>query len=115
MLGEAHVQRSLDNATDFDRAMQELTTEYCWGTVWTRPGLERKYRSMINLAMLTALNRPDELAVHVRGAIANGVTEEEISEIFLQTAIYCGVPAAMEAFKIGKRVLNEIKAERANA
>lgn len=115
VLGEAHVQRSLDNATDFDRAMQELTTEYCWGTVWTRPGLERKYRSMINLAMLTALNRPDELAVHVRGAIANGVTEEEISEIFLQTAIYCGVPAAMEAFKIGKRVLNEIKAERANA
>lgn len=115
VLGEAHVKRSLEGATNFNQAMQELTTEYCWGTVWTRPGLERKNRSMINLAMLSALNRPDELAIHVRGAITNGVTEEEISEIFLQVAIYCGVPAAMEAFKVGKRVLDELKEEKVNA
>lgn len=114
VLGESHVNKSLEKATDFDQAMQELTTEYCWGTVWTREGLERRDRSMINLAMLSALNRPDELAVHVRGAIVNGVTEAEITEVFLQVAIYCGVPAAMESFKIGKRVLNEINEEKAN-
>jgi 4-carboxymuconolactone decarboxylase len=109
VLGAEHVDRSLANATDFDKAMQELTTEYCWGTVWTRPGLSRRDRSMINLAMLSALNRPDELALHVRGAITNGCTPEEITEIFLQVAIYCGVPAAVESFKVGKRVLSDLE------
>jgi 4-carboxymuconolactone decarboxylase len=109
VLGAEHVDRSLANATNFDQAMQELTTEWCWGTVWTRPGLSRKERSMINLAMLSALNRPDELALHVRGAITNGVTPEEITEIFLQVAVYCGVPSGVEAFKVGKRVLAELQ------
>lgn len=108
VLGAEHVDRSLANATEFDQAAQELTTEWCWGTVWTRPGLDRRHRSMINLAMLSALNRPHELALHVRGAINNGVTPEEIKEIFLQVGIYCGVPAAMESFKIGKQVLKEL-------
>ncbi|GMA66149.1 4-carboxymuconolactone decarboxylase [Alicyclobacillus fastidiosus] len=111
VLGVEHVDRSIANATDFDKVAQELTTEWCWGTVWTRPGLDRKYRSMINLAMLSALNRPHELALHVRGAINNGVTPEEIKEIFLQVGIYCGVPAAMESFKIGKQVLKELQEE----
>lgn len=109
VLGEAHVERSIANATDFDKPMQELTTEYCWGTVWTRPGLTRKERSMINLAMISALNHPEELALHVRGAINNGCTPEEISEIFLQVAIYCGVPTAIESFKVGKRVLADLQ------
>lgn len=108
VLGAQYVDRSLANATEFDQAAQELTTEWCWGTVWTRPGLDRKHRSMINLAMLSALNRPHELALHVRGAINNGVSPEEIKEIFLQVGIYCGVPAAMESFKIGKQVLKEL-------
>ena len=108
VLGEAHVERSLQNATDFDRAMQELTTEYCWGTIWARPGLTRRERSMINLAMLSALNRPEELAIHVRGAIQNGVTPEEIKEIFLQVAIYCGVPTGIESFRVGRKMLSEM-------
>jgi 4-carboxymuconolactone decarboxylase len=109
VLGAEHVDRSLANATDFDRPMQELTTEWCWGTCWTRPGLSRRDRSMINLAMLSALGRPDELALHVRGAITNGVTPEEITEVFYQVAIYCGVPSGVEAFKVGKRVLAELQ------
>ncbi|MBX5435621.1 MAG: 4-carboxymuconolactone decarboxylase [Alicyclobacillaceae bacterium] len=111
VLGEAHVERSLQNVTDFDRPMQELTTEFCWGTVWTRPGLTRKERSLINLAMLSALNRPEELALHIRGAVANGCTPEEICEVFLQVAVYCGIPAGMESFKVGKRVLAELQNE----
>ena len=100
VLGEGHVQRALENASEFSRPMQELVTEYCWGDVWSRPGLPRRDRSLINLAMLTALNRSHELAVHTRGAIRNGCTPEEIQETLLQTAIYCGVPAAMEAFRV---------------
>lgn len=110
VLGAEHVERSLGNVTDFSRPIQELVTEYCWGAVWTRQGLERKTRSLINLAMLTALNRPHELAVHVRGAVANGCTEEEIQEVLLQTAIYVGVPAALESFRIAENTLNETRA-----
>jgi len=107
VLGEEYVNRSLDSATNFSRPMQELVTEYCWGEIWTREGLDRKIRSMINLAMLTALNRPHEIETHVRGALNNGVTPEQIQEVFLQTAIYCGVPAAIDSFRIAQRVLKE--------
>jgi 4-carboxymuconolactone decarboxylase len=110
VLGAAHVQRSLDAATDFSRDMQELVTEYCWGAVWTREGLELKTRSMLNLAMLTALNRGHELAVHVRGALTNGVSPDEIKEVLMQTAIYCGVPAALESFRIAEATIKEVQA-----
>ena len=109
VLGDAHVEKSLAQATEFTRPIQELVTEYCWGEVWTRDGLERKTRSMINLAMLTALNRSHELAVHVRGALNNGVTETEIQEVLLQTAIYVGVPAALESFRVAERVIGEMR------
>jgi len=109
VLGAEHVQRSLDNVTEFSRPIQELVTEYCWGAVWTRPGLDRKTRSLLNLAMLTTLNRGHELAVHVRGAVTNGCTEEEIQEVLIQTAIYAGVPAALESFRIAEATLSEIR------
>ncbi|MGB6008927.1 carboxymuconolactone decarboxylase family protein [Castellaniella sp.] len=109
VLGAEHVENSLKNATDFNRAIQELVTEYCWGEVWGREGLSRKSRSMINLAMISALNRPHELKVHVGGAIRNGVTPEEIREILLQVAIYVGVPAAVDAFRTASAVLEEMK------
>jgi 4-carboxymuconolactone decarboxylase len=107
VLGAEYVDKSIANADEFNRPMQELVTEYCWGDIWTRPGLPKKTRSMINLAMLTALNRPHEIKLHLRGALNNGVTKEEIQEIFLQTAIYCGVPAAIDSFKIAKEVFEE--------
>lgn len=107
VLGDSHVSASLENATDFGRPIQELVTEYCWGVVWARDGLPRQTRSLINLAMLTALNRPHELATHVRGALNNGVAPGEIQEVLLQTAIYVGVPAALESFRIAERVLVE--------
>ena len=97
--------------TEFSRPIQELVTEYCWGEVWTRPGLDRKTRSLLNLAMLTALNRMHELAVHVRGAVTNGATEEEIQEALLQAAIYCGVPAALESFRVAEQVLKEVRGD----
>lgn len=109
VLGSGHVERSLGQVSEFSRPIQELVTEYCWGAVWTREGLDRRSRSMINLAMLTALNRPHELGVHVRGAINNGVSEQEIQEVLMQTAIYVGVPAALESFRIAEKVLNEMK------
>jgi len=99
VLGAEHVDRSLGNASEFMRPMQELVTEYCWGAIWSRPGLDRRTRSLINLAMLTALGSGHELEVHVRGAVTNGASETEIRETLLQAAIYCGVPAAMEAFR----------------
>lgn len=108
VLGADYVDRSLKSADDFNRPFQELVTEYCWGAVWARPGLPRKTRSIVNLAMLTALNRPQELELHVRGALNNGVTREEIQEVFLQAAIYCGVPAAMEAFRAARKVFAEL-------
>ena len=107
VLGAEYVNRSIENATAFTRPMQELVTEYCWGTVWTRDGIDRKTRSVINLAMLTALNRPHEIEIHVRGALNNGVSHVEMQEIFLQAAIYCGVPAAVDSFRIAQRVINE--------
>lgn len=111
VLGAEHVQRSLAAASEFTRPMQELVTEYCWGVVWDRPGLPRRERSLVNIAMLTALNRSHELAVHVRGAIRNGCTVEEIQETLLQTAIYCGVPAAMEAFRVAETAIRAAQAE----
>ena len=108
VLGAAHVERSLANVSEFGLPMQELVTEYCWGAVWNREGLERKTRSMLNLAMLTALNRGHELSVHVKGAINNGVTPEEIQEVLMQTAIYVGVPAALESFRIAEATLKEM-------
>lgn len=113
VLGDAYVDAALQNADAFSTDMQELVTQYCWGDVWNRPGLERGERSLINLAMLTALNRSHELATHVRGAVNNGVTEEQIKEVFLQTAIYCGVPAALESFRVASRVIAEMRAEAA--
>ena len=107
VLGADYVDKSLADADDFMMAFQKLTTEWCWGEIWARPGLPRKVRSMLNLAMLTALNRPAELKLHVRGALANGVTVEEIKEIFLQTGIYCGIPAALESFKTAREVFKE--------
>jgi len=111
VLGADYVDRAIASADDFNRPMQELVTEYCWGEVWNRPGLDRKTRSMINLAMLTALNRPHEIKMHVRGAINNGLTKQEISEVFLQTAIYCGVPAAVDSFRLAREVFKEIGLE----
>ena len=108
MLGAEYVDASIRNADDFGMPMQELVTQYCWGDVWNRPGLDRRTRSLLNLAMITALNRPHELKLHVRGAINNGVTKDEIREVFLQTAIYCGVPAAIDSFRIAREVFKEM-------
>ena len=107
VLGKEYVEKSISKATDFNRPMQELVTEYCWGEIWGRDTLDRKTRSIINLAMLTALNRPHEIALHVRGAINNGLTQEEIREVFLQAAIYCGVPAAIDSFRVAQAVFDE--------
>ncbi len=108
VLGSDYVDGSLARANDFMMAFQELTTEWCWGYVWNRPGLDLKTRSMLNLAMLSAANRTAEVKLHVKGAITNGVTPEEIKEIFLQVGIYCGVPAAMDSFKVANEVLQEL-------
>lgn len=107
VLGAQHVDRSLGAVSEFSRPIQELVTEYCWGIVWNRDGLPRKTRSLLNLAMLTALNRSHELGVHVRGALTNGASESEIQEVLLQTAIYVGVPAALESFRIADSILKE--------
>lgn len=107
VLGDGHVARSLDQVTEFSRPIQEFVTEYCWGATWARDGLDLKVRSMLNLAMLTALNRHHELGVHVRGALHNGVTVAEIQEVLLQTAIYVGVPAALESYRVAERILTE--------
>jgi 4-carboxymuconolactone decarboxylase len=108
VLGAEYVETSLKNADDFNMPMQELVTEYCWNEIWNRPGLDRRTRSIINLAMITALNRPHELKLHVRGAINNGLTKDDIKEIFLQTAIYCGVPAAIDSFRCAKEIFKEM-------
>ena len=108
VLGKEYVDKSLADADDFMMAFQKITTEWCWGEIWARPGLPRKTRSMLNLAMLSALNRPAELRLHLRGALTNGVTVEEIKEIFLQVAIYCGIPAALESFKTAREVFKEL-------
>jgi 4-carboxymuconolactone decarboxylase len=108
VLGAEHVEKSLRAADEFTRPMQELVTEYCWGEIWTRPGLDRRTRSFLNLAMLTALNRPHEIKLHVRGALNNGLTRDELMEVFLQSAIYCGVPAALDAMRVAKEVFAEM-------
>lgn len=105
VLGAEHVERSLAKATEFGRPMQELVTEYCWGEIWTRDALDRRTRSLLNLGMLTAMNRGHELRVHLRGALNNGVTPAEIREALLQAAVYCGVPAGLEAFRLAEEVL----------
>jgi len=108
VLGSEYVDNSLKNAGEFNMPMQELVTEYCWNDIWNRPGLDRRSRSMINLSMLTALNRPHELKLHLKGAINNGLTKDEIREILMQTAIYCGVPAAIDSFRCAKEVFAEM-------
>lgn len=113
VLGDEYVDRALALVDDFNRPLQELVTEYCWGEIWTRPGLDRRSRSILNLGMITALNRPNELKAHVRGALKNGLTESEIMECLLQTAIYCGVPAAIDSFRAAKEVIAAWRAEEA--
>lgn len=108
VLGADYVDAAIKNADDFNMPMQELVTDYCWNGIWNRPGLDRRTRSMLNLAMITALNRPHELKLHVRGAINNGLTKNDIQEVFLQTAIYCGVPAAIDSFRSAREVFKEM-------
>ena len=107
-LGKEFVESSFASADDFNLPMQELVTEYCWGAVWGREGLSRKTRSMLNLAMISALNRPHELKMHVKGALKNGVTKDEIREIFMQVAIYAGVPAGVDSFRIAREAFAEL-------
>ncbi len=111
VLGAEHVDRAMASADAFNGPMQALVTEYCWGAVWGREGLPRKTRSLLNLAMLTALNREHEFKLHVRGALRNGVTRDEIGEVLLQAAIYCGVPAAISAFRQAREVFEAVDAE----
>ncbi len=108
VLGAEYVDQAIRNADSFNLPLQELVTEYCWNEIWNRPGLDRKTRSIVNLAMLTALNRPHELKLHIKGAINNGLSKDEIAEIFLQSAIYCGVPAAIDSFRTAKDVFKEM-------
>src|ERR1700683_3244769 len=107
VLGAEFVDKARSSADDFNRPLQELVTEYCWGAVWTRDGLSREIRSMLNLAMLTALNRPHELKMHVQGALRNGVTKVQIREVLLQAMIYAGVPAGVDAFRVAREVLRD--------
>jgi 4-carboxymuconolactone decarboxylase len=109
VLGADFVDNAFATADDFNRPLQELVTQYCWGEVWGRPGLDRKTRSMLNLAMLSALNRPHEIKAHVKGALANGLTKDQIKEVFLQVAIYVGVPAAVDSFRIAREVFKEME------
>lgn len=113
VLGEEYVNRALARTDAFNKPLQDLVTEYCWGSVWGRDGLSRRDRSMINLAMISILNRPHELKVHVKGALTNGVTRDEISEVLLQVAIYGGVPAAVDSFRIANEAFAEVEAEKA--
>jgi 4-carboxymuconolactone decarboxylase len=107
VLGAAYVDRNMAAADDFTMAMQDLTTRYCWGDIWARPGLDRKTRSMLNLAMIATLNRPHELKAHVKGALTNGVTKDEIKEVLLQVAVYAGIPAGMDSFRIAREAFEE--------
>ena len=107
VLGSDYVERQLATADDFNRPLQDLLTEYCWGAVWARPQLPRKTRSLLNLAMLSALNRPHEFKIHMRGALTNGLTLEQIQEALHVVAVYCGIPAGVEAFRLAREVLDE--------
>lgn len=113
VVGSAYVDKSLAEADDFTRPLQDLVTKYCWGEVWSRPDISRRDRSLINLAMIAALNRPHELKLHVRGALNNGLTREEIREVLLQVAIYAGVPAALDSFRVAKELFKEVDAAAA--
>ena len=112
VLGEAYVANALKNADDFNKPFQELVTEYCWGAIWGREQLPRKTRSMLNLAMISILNRPHELRAHLRGALRNGVTKAEITEIFLQVGCYAGAPAAVDSFRIAREFFKEIDGKK---
>ena len=112
VLGEAAVRKRLDEADAFNREFQELITEFCWGAGWGRTALSRRDRSLMNLGMLSALNRPEEFALHMRAAIRNGVTREELKDALIQVALYCGIPAGVEAFRIASGVLREIDLEK---
>lgn len=112
VLGDAYVDRALANANPFNQPLQELVTQYCWGEVWGREGLARRDRSLINLAMISVLNRPHELKAHVRGALNNGLSREEIREVLLQVAIYGGVPAAVDSFRAANEALADVDAEQ---
>ena len=112
VLGKEFVERSLATADEFNRPMQELVTEYCWGAVWGREELSRKTRSMLNLAMISCLNRPHELKMHVKGALKNGVSKDEIREVFLQVAIYAGVPAGVDSFRIAREAFAEVDTQK---
>ena len=111
VVGDDYVESSLAAMDDFNQPLQEYITRYAWGDVWRRPGLDRRARSILNIGMLTALNRPAELKLHLRGALRNGVTREEIRECLLQTAVYCGAPAALDAFRTAREVFAEMEAE----
>ncbi|UCD82123.1 MAG: 4-carboxymuconolactone decarboxylase [Desulfobacterales bacterium] len=112
VLGAEYVDASISQADDFSRPIQELVTEYCWGAVWARPGLDRKTRSLLNIAMLTALNRPHEVKLHLRGAFNNGCSKNDIMEVLLQAAIYCGVPAAMDSLRVAKEFFKEVESQQ---
>ena len=112
VLGAGYVDKAMADADDFSRPMQELSTSYCWGEVWSRPGLSRRDRSLLNLGMISALNRPHELGLHVKGALRNGLSREEIREILLQVAVYCGVPAGIDSFRIARQAIAEYDAEQ---
>jgi 4-carboxymuconolactone decarboxylase len=107
VLGDEYVDSAIANADEFNMPMQSLVTQYCWGEIWNREGLDRRTRSLLNLAMLTVLNRPHELKLHVRGALTNGATTEEIREVFLQAAVYAGVPAAIDSFRVAREAISE--------
>jgi 4-carboxymuconolactone decarboxylase len=111
VLGDAHVDASLAAATEFTRDIQEYVTQYCWGDLWNRPGLSLQERSLINLSMIIALNRSHEFKAHVRGAVNNGVSREQIKEVLMQSAFYCGGPAALEAFRNAAEVFAAMDAE----
>ena len=113
VLGDEYVDNAMKMSDDFNKPMQELTTEYCWGYVWGRPGLDKRTRSFLNLGMIAALNRPHELKIHVKGALRNGLTRQEIMEVFLQVAIYCGVPAGVDSFRIAREAFAEYDKENA--
>jgi 4-carboxymuconolactone decarboxylase len=111
VLGEAYVEASFRRADEFQRPLMELVTRYCWGEIWGRDGLPRETRSLINVALLTALNRPHELKTHVRGALNNGCTRAQIQEVLLQATVYCGVPAGVEGFKAAREAFAEMEKE----
>lgn len=115
VLGAAYVENAMARADEFTRPMQELSTTYCWGEIWSRPGLARRDRSLINLAMISALNRPHELRLHVKAALRNGLTHEEIREALLQVAVYCGIPAGIDSTRIASEAIAEYEAESAEA